>query len=135
MFVVRKDQLEVFRAPLRQKKREELLLKLQGIEGNKVFQEKDKIVVQDKKGRKSILHYSDKNLLSAITKPSGLQVNFDYDNDDRLSKVEFPGNESLQLAYANDVPTNISLNGATIELKYDSKSSLIFDVLHLLSII
>ncbi|CAN5586466.1 hypothetical protein BH23BAC1_BH23BAC1_25350 [soil metagenome] len=121
MFVIRKEQLEVFRVPIRKKKRDNIFLSLQAIEGNKVYQEKDKIVVEDKKCRESILQFSKKNLLSAFTKPFGVQLKFEYDEEDRISKVEFPGQENLQLAYANDVPTHVILNGATIEIKYDSR--------------
>lgn len=121
MFVIRKAQFEAFRVPIRQKKRDDIFFTLEAVAGNKVHQERDKIVVEDQKGRVSILHYSEKNLLAAFTKPSGLHCKFEYDEDDRISKVEFPGDEALQLTYSDDVPTSVILNGATTELKYDSK--------------
>lgn len=110
--------------PLRQKKREALLLKLRAVAGNQVHEEKGQVVVEDRQGRATLLHYSEKNLLAALTKPSGVQLRFEYDADDRVSKVAFPGDESIALTYANDVPTQISLNGAAIHLGYDAKSRL-----------
>lgn len=124
MFIIKKAQFEAFRVPLRKAKRDNIFLSLQTIEGNKVSEEKNKIIVEDKKGRTTSLNYSEKNLLNAFTKPSGLQYRFDYDEEDRISKVVFPGDESLELTFSNHVPVSIALNSAKFQLKYDEKSRL-----------
>lgn len=124
MLVIKKAQFEAFRVPVRKKRREEIVFTAGAIDGNTIIEESEKVVIQDKKGRKSILHYSEKNLISAFTKPSGLHYQVEYDEEDRLTKLQFPGKESIQLKYEGPLPQNIKLNEAQIDLRYDSKSRL-----------
>lgn len=121
MFVIKKTQLEAFRVPVRKKNREQLLANLSSATPNKVFEETDKIVVENKQGYTSVFHYSDKNLPFAYSKPSGTRYQFEYDEEDRLSKLTFPGNEYLGLSYADSLVEQIDINGAPLQLKYDAK--------------
>lgn len=122
MFVLKKAQLDAFRQPVRREKREKIVFDLKLTEGNKVFEENDKIILEDKKGRISELSYSEKNLLHEYQKPSGLRYHFDYDEEDRISQVTFPGNEFFKLGYKNEYPANIIINEAVFDFKYDSKN-------------
>ena len=64
IFIIKANQLEAFRIPLRKKKKADMLNSLLEQNWEMVFEEENDIVVEDAKGRKSRLHYSDKNLLT-----------------------------------------------------------------------
>jgi RHS repeat-associated protein len=123
MFIIKKTQLEAFRDPIRKKKRESTLLELQSQGLDNVYETDKEIIIEDK-GNKSVLHYSEKNLLADITKPSGVHYDIEYDGEDRLNKFQFKGDEAITLAFKKDLPSQIALNDATIDLRYNTKNQI-----------
>jgi len=122
VFVIKKSQFEAFRVPLRKKKREELVMSLNADGRNKVVETHSEITVENNKGRKSSLLYSDKNLLSQLTKPTGAKFQFTYDDEDRLNKIELGNEENLKIRYKGALPDNIQINDAGLDIIYNPKN-------------
>jgi RHS repeat-associated protein len=80
------------------------------------------IDIIDSKGNKTRLVFDENFTAKKIIKPSGLEYGFDFDNDDHINKISFPGNELLEFAYQKNLLKSISLNNERITLNYDDKN-------------
>ncbi|MDZ4822269.1 MAG: RHS repeat-associated core domain-containing protein [Flavobacteriales bacterium] len=124
MFQIKNNQLDVFRVPLRAKAREKFLAQLQSNGYEKIYETENSVHILDSKKRKSVLDYSEKNLLSQFTKPTGVKSKFTYDEEDRLSQIELATKETLNLKYKDELPKSININGAILEIVYTAKSQI-----------
>ena len=124
MFVITKKQFDTFRVPLRKKNREAFLLDLKSKGAANIVETKYEATVEDSKGRKSLFHYSEQNLLSQITKPSGVNYQIGYDDDDRLNKIELANKETLQLKYKGELPENVQINKSRLDFIYNKKNQI-----------
>ena len=102
MFVVRRNQVNAFRIPMREAARDKLIAELASEDENlHVSPDKTTLVQTDEEGNKTTIAYSADVLPVTITKPSGIQYDMQYDQEGRLSQVEFPDGEQLQVKFAN----------------------------------
>ena len=102
MFVVKRNQIEAFRIPMREAARDKLIAELASEDDNTyVSPDKATLVQTDEEGNKTTIAYSADVLPVTITKPSGVQYSMQYDQEGRLSQVEFPDGEQLQVKFAN----------------------------------
>ena len=101
-----------------------MLLQLKA-KGYKVSDEGNRdIAITDSKGNKTRLVFDENYIARKIIKPSGLEYSFEFDDDDNLSKLVFPGNEFIGMGYEKDLLKSLSLNNNRISLHYDEKQRL-----------
>lgn len=107
--------------PIRQRKREQMLVQLRGNGFNVKEGEGKDLVIEDSRGNKTRLVFDEKYIPQKIVKPSGLEYAFTFDSNGHLVKFSFPGNESIGFSYHDDLLRAILLNEGRIGLNYDDK--------------
>ncbi|CCH54950.1 Wall-associated protein [Fibrisoma limi BUZ 3] len=98
MFVVKRDQIEAFRLPMREAARDKLIADLAD-DNVQVSPDKKTLIQTDEAGNKTTLSYSADVLPATITKPSGVRYQMAYDNDGRLSQFTYPSGEQLGFTF------------------------------------
>lgn len=122
MLKIRNNQLVPFRMNIRREKRSRLLTELKASDAKSINETKDQIIITNKKGKDSILTYSDTNLLTQFTKPSGKKVVFKYTEDDRLNRIEFENKEYISIdindKFNEDKSAIFGINENLLDIKY-----------------
>ncbi|RIV25438.1 hypothetical protein DYU11_09065 [Fibrisoma montanum] len=98
MFVVKNDQIEAFRAPMREVARDKLIANLAD-DNVQVSPDKKTLTQTDEAGNKTTLAYSEDILPTTIIKPSGARYQMGYDNDGRLSQFTYPDGAGLRFKF------------------------------------
>jgi RHS repeat-associated protein len=122
--IIRHSQLEAFKIPVRKKNRENMILQLIAKGYNAVDEKNRDIAIVDSKGNKTRLVFNENYQPRKIIKPSGLEYEFEFDKDDNISKLIFPGNEAVEMRYENELLKSLTLNHNLISLHYDDKKRL-----------
>ncbi len=124
MFVIKKNQIEAFKRAIRKDKQGQMLSQLHAKGFSAKADESRDLIIEDSKGNKTKLVFDEDFRAKKIVKPSGLEYGFTYDDNDKLTKFSFPGNEAIGFGYQGEMLKSIEMQQGSVFINYDEKNRL-----------